>query len=188
MPGPYSCSNCGTLFAPGTIGERPPAASSVKCSVCGGLVAESFPQPQNPTSRSLAMQGDDASERTLVRPQIAAYAFGSVVVVILAFAGLFLIEFVRSFDPILILAALSVAAPSAPLVYFAARGFRSKRRSAFEALPQRACGYAALGFLISGFLLALVAGNWGLAIGPSIAAFLFALCVESLRESMSILP
>lgn len=76
---------------------------------------------------------------------------------------------------------ISLLAPCIPLAYFASRGFAHRRRSAFQDMPERACGFAAFVF----FAVALTASLCGivaLAIGPGIAAVLFALCVESVRD------
>ena len=61
------------------------------------------------------------------------------------------------------------------------------RRSAFQDMPERACGLAALVFLATA-LTAVASNAASLAVGPGIAALLFALCIEFVRNFILAFP
>ena len=128
---------------------------------------------------------DNSQSRMVVRPVFAAVVFGFLASLFVAFSVL-LVFFARgqSFE---VFTGISVLAPCAPLLYFATRGFVRGRRSAFEDMPERGCGLAALLFLVAA-LTAVASSTVGLAVGPAIAALLFALCVESVRNFMVAFP
>jgi hypothetical protein len=127
----------------------------------------------------------DTQSRMLVRPVFAAFVFGLLAVLFLALAVL--IVFATHGNSSEVFTGVSLLAPCVPLVYFATRGFAHGRRSAFQDMPERACGLAALVFL-AGVLVACASGVFALAVGPGIAAVLFALCVESVRNLVAAFP
>ncbi len=123
-----------------------------------------------------------------VRPVFAAYVFGFVALALLAIASLLLVGVIREPSLLNALMVISVSAPALPFAYFAARGFRANRESAFQALPERKCGVASMCFLALALVLGVSSGHVGLALGPFVAAALFGLCVRSVRQFMLFLP
>jgi uncharacterized membrane protein len=128
---------------------------------------------------------DSSTDRVFVRPVFAAVVFGFLtILLILVAAAVFLTQAGR---PQATAIATSILAPCIPLLYFAGRGFRNKRRDAFAALPEKACALAAVSFIALGVLLGYLSKTWGLSAGPGIAAFAFAMCVTRFRKLVSVL-
>jgi len=127
----------------------------------------------------------DTQSRKVVRPVFAAVVFGFLASLFAALS--ILLMFFGRGQPLEIFTGVSVLAPCAPLLYFAARGFVRGRRSAFQDMPERACGLAALVFLATA-LTAVASSAVPLAVGPGIAALLFALCIEFVRNFILAFP
>lgn len=134
------------------------------------------------------MQIDDAEGRSIVRPVFAAWVFGFLAVLLVLGATVVFVQFLRTPNLSWLAWSTSILAPCAPLTYFAARGFREGRRGAFDDLPESACLAAALFFIALAALLRFAAGTWGTAVGPGVAAVLFAACIRSVRELLFLLP
>lgn len=137
---------------------------------------------------TLTVQIDDTEARSTVRPVFAAWVFGFLAVLLVLGATVVFGQFLRTPDLSWLAWSGSILAPCAPLTYFAARGFREGRRSAFDELPESACLAAALFFIALAALLRFAVGTWGAAVGPGVTAVLFAVCVRSVRELLFLLP
>lgn len=135
-----------------------------------------------PSESSMAEQ-DGQLSRMRVRPMFAAIVFGFFALVFLS-AAIFILIFAR--DAAHVVPGISLLCPCATLAYFAMQARTQQHRSALQAFPQRACGMAAASF----GAIAIVALGWngvGAAVGPALAALLFALCLDDVRRVLSIL-
>ncbi len=123
-----------------------------------------------------------------VRPAFAAWVFGFLCVLFGLLDLALVLQFVRTPSVENVLWIISMAAPIAPLSYFAIRGFLCNRKSAFEALPERFCGTMSIAFLVLAVVLGLLSGVWAQAIGPVVAAALWGLCIAPVRVAFLFLP
>ena len=118
----------------------------------------------------------------------AACVFGFLSVILGLFVLAVIIHYLQAPTLSNLMWVPSLASPIVPLSYFAFRGFRNPRSSAFESLPERYCGAASLSFLALGIVLGALSGSWAHAIGPAVAALLFALSIRAVREILLMLP
>lgn len=120
------------------------------------------------------------------RPVFVAWTFGFLICFALLCVYLGWATFSSSGEPGDLYFTISFTFPIAPLLYYSVRGFLKGRRNAFQDLPQRPCLVAMLVCLIGGSLLALLAGEWGPAFAPAIAAGFFSLGSPLVRELLGV--
>jgi len=163
-------------------------SSDVAWSVWNLLRIYGAVKTTEPPKATLTVQIDDTEARSIVRPVFAAWVFGFLAVLFVLGATVAFAQFLRTPGLSWLAWSASILAPCAPLTYFAARGFREGRRGAFDELPESACLAAALFFIALAALLRFAAGTWGAAVGPGVAAVLFAVGVRPVRELLFLLP
>lgn len=120
------------------------------------------------------------------RPVFVAWTFGFIICFLLLCVSMGWAMFSDSGDLNELLFTISVLFPIAPMAYYAIRGFRKGRRSAFEDLPQRPCLIAMLVCLIGGVLLGLMADTWDPTFFPFVAAGFFSLGSPLVRELLGV--
>jgi hypothetical protein len=127
----------------------------------------------------------DKAGRPALRTDVAAWMFRSIAALLIVAAVISCIPILSSPHLSWLAWPASILAPCVPLIYLSARRFRERRGSAFDDLPQFACKAAACLFIATAVVLSITADSWGPAVGPSFAAFLFAVSVQSVREFLA---